>query len=68
MKKRLKWVAGHRSRPANRADSVRDEDTGVMAETILAMAGPKIVAPGYKGMFGGNENPWLAQTVKTRDN
>jgi hypothetical protein len=29
--------------PANRADSVRDEDTGVMAETILAMAGPKIV-------------------------
>jgi hypothetical protein len=28
---------------ANRADSVRDEDPGVMAETILAMAGPKIV-------------------------
>jgi hypothetical protein len=41
---------------------------GVMAETILAMAGSKILAPGDKGMFGGNENPWLAQTVKTRDN
>jgi hypothetical protein len=45
MKKRLNWVATGHSRPwpANRADSVRDEDTGVMAETILAMAGPKIV-------------------------
>ena len=29
--------------PANRAVSVGDKDTGVMAETILAIEGPKIV-------------------------
>ena len=29
--------------PADKAGSVRNEDTGVMTETIVAMAGPKIV-------------------------